>query len=93
MLLLALEKTAMSVFPSVLVSNGEILASKVALITSQEAIAQRAKNSAMSRLPNLSAYIAALRPPGAVARDVPLLTDDYAPVDLLAAKGADTSNH
>ena len=87
MLLPAVEKTLVSVFSSVLVSNGEILASNVALITSKETIAARAGQSALiSRLPNLPDYIAALRPPDAVAPDVPFLTDDYAPIDLLAAR-------
>jgi spermidine synthase len=82
-LLPALEKTIGSVFGSVLVSNGEILASNVALITSKETIAERAKNSPASRLPSLPAYIASLEPNATVPTDVPLLTDDYAPVDLL----------
>jgi spermidine synthase len=84
MLLPALEKTIASVFGSVLVSNGQILASNVALITSKETIAERSRNSPASRLPNLASYIAALQPNETAAADVPLLTDDYAPVDLLA---------
>lgn len=84
MLLPALEKTIASVFDSVLVSNGQILASNVALITSKETIAERSRNSPASRLPNLPGYIAALQPNAAAAADVPLLTDDYAPIDLLA---------
>ena len=84
MLLPALEKTIASVFGSVLVSNGQILASNVALITSKETIAERSRNSLASRLPNLPGYIAALQPNAAAPPGVPLLTDDYAPVDLLA---------
>jgi spermidine synthase len=82
-LLPALEKTIASVFGSVVVSDGEILASNVALITSKQTIAERAKNSPASGLPSLPDYIASLQSPPAVAADVPLLTDDYAPVDLL----------
>ena len=85
-LLPALQKTISTVFGSELTSSGEILASNVALITSKEAIAERAKNSPASRLPNLPRYIASLQPVDRVEADVPLLTDDYAPVDLLVRK-------
>jgi spermidine synthase len=82
-LLPALEKTAAAVFGSVVVSNGEILSSNVPLITSRETMSTRAKNSPAARFPNLPGYIASMRAHGAFAADVPLLTDDYAPVDLL----------
>lgn len=66
-----------------LTSGGEILASDVPLITANEVIAERARGSPAARLPNLSRYIASLGPNPAAAPDVPMLTDDYAPVDAL----------
>jgi spermidine synthase len=82
-LLPALEKTMASVFGSVYVSDGEILASDVALITPKETVLERARVSPAARLPYLTRYINMMQPYGRAAADVPLLTDDYAPVDTL----------
>jgi spermidine synthase len=82
-LLPALEKTIAGVFPSVLVSKGEILASDVPLLTAKEVIAARSSNGLTSRLPVLAGYIATLGPIPPIDASVPLLTDDYAPVDTL----------
>jgi len=79
----ALEKTIGSVFDSVLVSGGEILASRVPLLTSREVIVERAGASAVAHLPNLVSYIQTLESKSSWDGDVPLLTDDYAPVDRL----------
>jgi spermidine synthase len=85
-LLPALEKTIGSVFDSVISADGEIVASNVSLILSKGILLQRAKSGPAARLPHLATYIAALAPrqrnPEA-AKNVPLLTDDYAPVDTL----------
>ncbi|HWW62428.1 MAG TPA: fused MFS/spermidine synthase [Thermoanaerobaculia bacterium] len=75
----ALEKTIGAVFASVLVTRNEILASDVALITTKETLAERARP--LAALPTLSAHIAELRPVGRL--DALVLTDDYAPVDAL----------
>lgn len=82
-LLPALQKTMASVFADVHTSNGEILGSDVAFVTSKEVALERARNSQASRLPNLPGYIEGLQPYRRVADDIPLLTDDYAPVDTL----------
>jgi len=79
----ALQKTMASVFATVYVTGGEILGSDVALITTKETVLERALHSPAGRLPNLAAYIAGMRPYARVADDIPLLTDDYAPVDTL----------
>jgi spermidine synthase len=79
----ALQKTMASVFGSVYVSGGEILGSDVALIASRETAMQRARSSPAGRLPSLPGYIDSFKPYSRVAEDVPLLTDDYAPVDTL----------
>lgn len=82
-LLPALQKTMASVFGSVYVTGGEILGSDVALITSKETAMERARNSPARQLPHLARYVAELRPYAGGAKDIPLLTDDYAPVDAL----------
>lgn len=82
-LLPAIQKTIASVFGYVLTASGEILASDTALITSKEVIVERARSSPAAGLPNLSSYIDWLGPNPAVAADIPLLTDDYSPVDAL----------
>jgi len=82
-LLPALQKTLASVFGSVYVTGGEILASDVALITSKEIALERARRSPAGRLPNLANYLDTMQPYTRVADDIPLLTDDYAPVDTL----------
>ncbi len=81
-LLPALEETIGSVFDSTLTTGGEIVASKVPLLTSNAVIAERARQGQTTRLPNLQRYIANLhpsRPPSGTL----LLRDDYAPVDTL----------
>ena len=82
-LLPALQKTMASVFRWVYVTDGEILASNAALITTKETALERARSSPAARLPNLANYLAQLKPYSAAPADVPLLTDDYAPVDTL----------
>jgi spermidine synthase len=76
-LLPALEKTIGSVFASVLVTEGEVIASDAPLITAHSL-------PPAARFPQLPRYLAALARPSATAPGVPLLTDDYAPVDALA---------
>lgn len=82
-LFLALQKTIASVFASSYAARGEILASQVALLTPRETALARARSTPAGRLPNLAAYIGELRPYAEPPADVPLLTDDYAPVDTL----------
>ena len=82
-LLLALQKTIASVFDSTYVTSGEILASNAALLTPKETVLERARTSPAGRLPDFANYLAALKPYQPVPSDVPLLTDDYAPVDTL----------
>lgn len=79
----ALQKTIAQVFDSVLVVESEIVASDVPLITPKEVMSERARRSPAAELPHLQSQIALLRPAGTVAASVPLLTDDYAPVDRL----------
>ena len=81
-LLAALEQTIGSVFHSVLVTDGEIVASEVPLLTGNDVIVQRARQSATAALPHLPQYIADLHPAEPPA-DALLLRDDYAPVDTL----------
>jgi spermidine synthase len=82
-LLLALQKTIASVFGSTYVTAGEILGSHVALVTSKETALERARSSPAGKLPRLAQYIGEMKPYTPVPADIPLLTDDYAPVDTL----------
>jgi hypothetical protein len=52
-------------------------------MTAKDVILARAASSQASRLPTLTAWISGLRPGKAYGNAVPLLTDDYAPVDSL----------
>lgn len=81
----AMHKTMGSVFPSVLVTSGELLASHLPMIVGKEELIARAKASPASRLPVLERHIAGLSdaPP---PRDAMVLTDDYAPVDTLLGR-------
>jgi spermidine synthase len=79
----ALQKTLASVFATVYVTDGEILASDVALLTPKEVALERAQGSRAKDLPYLRTYLDELKPYGRTAADAPLLTDDYAPVDTL----------
>lgn len=83
----ALHKTAADAFRYVLTTAGEIIASDVALLTDKAVIAERAKSSSVAHLPHLPRYIASLSDAPPVAGNVPLLTDDFAPVDTLARTG------
>jgi predicted membrane-bound spermidine synthase len=83
-LLPALQKTIGSVFGSVVVTEGEVLASNVALITAGDVLEQRRTSSPAARFPSLPRYLASLGPAPRGAASAPTLTDDYAPVDLLA---------
>ena len=82
-LLLALQKTIASVFGSTYVTRGEVLASHVALITPKERALERARSSRAGTLPRLADYLDRMEPYSEVPADIPLLTDDYAPVDTL----------
>ncbi|MEO8035705.1 MAG: fused MFS/spermidine synthase, partial [Acidobacteriota bacterium] len=82
-LLPAIEKTIANVFPSTLVAKGEIIGSMVPLITPREVMTQRASLGPTARLPELTSYIALLGPVPPIPARIPLLTDDYAPVDTL----------
>lgn len=84
-LMSALHKTMASVFSSVLRTDGELLASNLPLITGEESLLARARQSAVAQLPTLESAIARLSaaPP---PHDAILLTDDYAPVDTLLGR-------
>jgi spermidine synthase len=84
-LMSSLHRTLRSVFPSVLRTRGELLASRIPMIVPKEVLLARAKTSPAARLPELAPYIDDLTdeppPPAAL-----LLTDDYAPVDTLLGR-------
>jgi len=84
-LLPALHKTMNSVFPSVLRTEGELLASHVPMILQPEDLLDRAKRSPAARLPFLVPAIEGLRVERP-RKDALLLTDDYAPVDTLLGR-------
>lgn len=81
----AVHVTMAGVFPAVLVTSGELLASHVPMIVGKDELLARAKASPASRLPVLQRHIAGLSaaPP---PRDAMVLTDDYAPVDTLLGR-------
>ena len=81
----AVHATLAGVFPAVLVTSGELLASHVPMIVGKDELLARAKASPASRLPLLERHIAGLSdaPP---PRGALLLTDDYAPVDTLLGR-------
>lgn len=81
-LLPALEQTIGSVFRSTLTSDGEIVAGQVPLLTTKDVLADRARQPATARLPNLQHYIAELHPSRPPSGTI-VLRDDYAPVDTL----------
>lgn len=83
-LLPALQLTARSTFGSMLTAAGEIIASDVALLTDKAVIAGRAKQPPVAHLPHLQGYVAALGDAPPASSDIPMLTDDFAPVDTLA---------
>lgn len=80
---LALQKTAASVFRYTYATSGEILASDVPILTSAATALERARATPAGALPHLEAYLIGLQPYRDAAADIPLLTDDYAPVDTL----------
>lgn len=82
-LLLALQKTIATVFPYTYELGGEIMGSNVALITPKETVLARAAGTPAGRLPQFGSYLEAMKPYTPVPADIPLLTDDYAPVDTL----------
>lgn len=82
----AIHETVRSVFPSVLRMEGEILASRFPLMFDKDVLAERAKTPPAAHFPHLQEYIAALTPER-VPGNVPILTDDYAPVDTLIYRG------
>jgi spermidine synthase len=81
-LLPAIQETLRAVFPSVLRTEGELLASPVPLVLDREELAARAKASPAAHLPALQPAIAGLTPERLPGK-APVLTDDYAPVDTL----------
>ncbi len=81
----AIHATMASVFPSVIRTGGEFLASSVPLIADPDVLLERAKASPAAHFPGLASSVAALRsdpPPRGAIR----LTDDYAPVDTLLGR-------
>jgi predicted membrane-bound spermidine synthase len=84
-LMAALHRTLRDVFPSVLRTRGELLASQVPLIAPKDVLQARAAKTPAGRLPELERYILELsdEPP---PRKAMLLTDDYAPVDTLLGR-------
>jgi spermidine synthase len=78
----ALERTLGSVYPYVIRTNGELLASRMPLELQHDELLARASASPPAKLPHFTESIRGLvatkATPGAV-----LLTDDYAPVDTL----------
>lgn len=79
----ALHKTLSTVYPSVVRTEGELLASRVPLIVTKDVLLERLKTSPARHLPNLRGQITALTSDPIPSSDVPLLTDDYAPADTL----------
>jgi spermidine synthase len=79
----ALHKTMSSVFPAVIHTPGEILASRSSLIAPAEVLLARLAESPARRLPNLRNQIEGLSSEPIPSDAVPLLTDDYAPADTL----------
>lgn len=82
-LLPAVQQTLTAVFPYVARTEGEFLASQSPLVLDREVLAARAKASPVAHLPTLQRAIANLTFERLPANGVPLLTDDYAPVDTL----------
>ncbi|MGZ5433244.1 MAG: spermidine synthase, partial [Thermoanaerobaculia bacterium] len=81
----AIHTTMASVFPSVLRTGGEFLASSVPLLADPHVLLERAKASPAAHFPALAPSVASLRrdpPPRGAIR----LTDDYAPVDTLLGR-------
>ena len=89
----AIQRTMASVFPSVLRTSGEILASRIPLIADREALLAAVQTSELRRLPNLASAIGGLTSERLPDARAPLLTDDYAPVDTLiyGPRGTDVS--
>jgi spermidine synthase len=85
-LLPAIHETIRSVFPHVLRTEGEILASRFPLMLDREGLAERARSQPFAAFPHLQRFIGALTPER-VPGKVPILTDDYAPVDTLIYRG------
>jgi predicted membrane-bound spermidine synthase len=81
-LLQSIHATMGAVFPNVLITRGEILASQTPLIADVDALRARARTSPAARFPNFYSAVMELRSDPA-PRDALLLTDDYAPVDTL----------
>ncbi|HYH09578.1 MAG TPA: fused MFS/spermidine synthase [Thermoanaerobaculia bacterium] len=79
----AIQRTMASVFPSVLRTSGELLASRVPLIAERETLLAGLASSELKRLPHLARSIDALTAERLGDAGTLLLTDDYAPVDTL----------
>lgn len=79
----AVQKTLLAVFPSLLRTEGEFLASRLPLVLDREQLAAKAKTSPVAHLPTLQEHIDKLTSERLPHANAPLLTDDYAPVDTL----------
>jgi predicted membrane-bound spermidine synthase len=79
----AVQKTLLAVFPSLLRTEGEFLASPLPLVLDRDELAEKAKASAVAHLPTLQNHIETLSAEPLPHGNAPLLTDDYAPVDTL----------
>jgi len=85
-LLMALQKTMSNVFTYTFTSGGEILGSNVAILTSKETLAERVSRTPAARLPSISSYVGGFQPVALLPGSVPLLTDDFAPIDMLLGR-------
>ncbi|HYO77891.1 MAG TPA: fused MFS/spermidine synthase [Thermoanaerobaculia bacterium] len=82
-LLPAIQRTIADVYPHVLRTSGEILASPLSMVFDRDQLAARANASPAAGLPDLHRGVAELTAERLPAANAPLLTDDYAPVDTL----------
>lgn len=79
----SVQKTLLAVFPSLLRTEGELLASQLPLVFDRDDLAKKAQASPVAHLPTLQQHIAKLTNERLPQANAPLLTDDYAPVDTL----------
>ena len=84
-LMSALHATLRSVFPNVMRTRGELLASRVPMIAAKDVLQARAAKTQASRLPELPRLIEELTDEPPVQGSL-VLTDDYAPVDTLLGR-------
>jgi predicted membrane-bound spermidine synthase len=79
----AVQQTLLTVFPSLLRTEGEFFASQLPLVFDRDDLAARAKASPVGHFTALQELIAQLTTDRLPAAGSPVLTDDYAPVDTL----------